>query len=329
MKKDLKDVKLGDLSITTTYVGDFAGDYICAAMYACPTLANGIFTIKDNIAFQRVVKKVAMSGGIVDFACDFSSSATITLTERLLKPKQLMLNKEICKQEMSLDWESVGYGINDSLPPKFQDFIITKFGEMVEQQTEKNIWQGSGATTGEFWGMIYLASVDTTTKIVSGVTVASTTIMAELGKIVDQIGTALYGSPDLVIALAGDMYRAYIRSLGGYIAAGVGGSGTQTAGSQWYSMGAQLTFEGIPVVLAPGLNAGCGFCFERSNVWFGTDKFSDKNVIKVLDMSELDGSDNIRVVMRYSQAIQYGIGSEIVFYASPAVLAAILPASRT
>jgi len=41
---------------------------------------------------------------------------------------------------------------------------------------------------------------------------------------------------------------------------------------------------------------------------------SDSQEVKLLDMADLDGSQNVRVIMRFTAGIQYGIGSEIVLY---------------
>jgi hypothetical protein len=41
---------------------------------------------------------------------------------------------------------------------------------------------------------------------------------------------------------------------------------------------------------------------------------SDHNEVKLIDMADLDGSQNVRVVMRFTAGIQYGIGSDIVYY---------------
>jgi len=35
----------------------------------------------------------------------------------------------------------------------------------------------------------------------------------------------------------------------------------------------------------------------------------------VLDMSDLDGSNNIRVILRFLAGVQYGIGADCVLYA--------------
>jgi hypothetical protein len=36
------------------------------------------------------------------------------------------------------------------------------------------------------------------------------------------------------------------------------------------------------------------------------------NELKLLDMGDLDGSQNVRVIMRYTANVQYGIGSDLV-----------------
>ena len=53
---------------------------------------------------------------------------------------------------------------------------------------------------------------------------------------------------------------------------------------------------------------------EKSNLFFGTGLLNDMNEVKVIDMADIDGSQNVRVVMRFTAGIQYGIGSDIVLY---------------
>jgi hypothetical protein len=53
---------------------------------------------------------------------------------------------------------------------------------------------------------------------------------------------------------------------------------------------------------------------QKSNLFFGTGLLSDSQEVKLLDMADLDGSQNVRVIMRFTAGIQYGIGSEIVLY---------------
>jgi hypothetical protein len=53
---------------------------------------------------------------------------------------------------------------------------------------------------------------------------------------------------------------------------------------------------------------------EKSNLFFGTGLLSDNQEVKVIDMADIDGSQNVRVVMRFTAGVQYGIGSDIVLY---------------
>ena len=51
---------------------------------------------------------------------------------------------------------------------------------------------------------------------------------------------------------------------------------------------------------------------EKSNCFFGTDLLSDHTRITLMDMAQLDGSDNMRLVARYSAGVQTGVGADIV-----------------
>ena len=53
---------------------------------------------------------------------------------------------------------------------------------------------------------------------------------------------------------------------------------------------------------------------QKSNLFFGTGLLSDMNEVKLIDMADIDGSQNVRIVMRYTAGVQYGIGSDIVLY---------------
>jgi hypothetical protein len=53
---------------------------------------------------------------------------------------------------------------------------------------------------------------------------------------------------------------------------------------------------------------------QKSNLYFGTGLLSDQNEIKVIDMADIDGSENVRVVARFTATVQYGVGAEIVLY---------------
>tara|TARA_R100000808_G_scaffold12542_2_gene31224 strand:- start:2025 stop:2951 length:927 start_codon:yes stop_codon:yes gene_type:complete len=303
-------------SITSTYAGEFAGEYISAALLSGSTLANNLITIKPNVKHKEVLKKVATDGIVKNATCDFDATSTITLTERVLTMEEFQVNLQLCKKDFVSDWEAIqmGYSAHDNLPPKFSDFLIAHVASKVAAKIENNIWNGADGTAGEFNGFNVTLAADSDVVDVSGSPVTASNVITELGKIVDAIPSAVYGSEDLCIYVPSNIYKAYIRALGGFGASGLGAAGYGNEGTQWFD-GAPLTFDGIKVVYAAGLANEQAIAAQKSNLFFGTGLMSDTNEVKVIDMSDIDGSQNVRVVMRFQAGIQHGIGSDIVWYA--------------
>ena len=306
-------------SLSTTYAGEFAGEYISAALLSANTIDKGGIEVKPNIKYKSVMKKVATGSSVIgNAACDFSGTADqVTITERILQPEEFQVNLEFCKQDFQEDWEAVqmGYSAFDKMPPKFSDFIIAHVAGLVAEKTEQNIWQGVNANAGEFDGLVTLAAADSDVLDVttSETSITSSNIIGELGKIVDLVPSSLYNKEDLHIYLPQNMARAYVRALGGF-ASGVGSNGTDAKGTQWYNAGGQLSFDGVKIFVANGLADNKAMAAQKSNLYFGTGLLSDMNEVKVLDMADIDGSQNVRVIMRFTSGVQYGIGSDIVLY---------------
>ena len=301
-------------SITTTYAGEFAGDYISAALLSGVTIDNGGITVKPNVKFKEVIKKVATDGIVKDGTCDFADTSTITLTERIIEPKTFQVNLELCKTDFRSDWDAIqmGYSAFDTLPASFADFLISHAQEKVAQKIEQNIWAGADGNEGEFDGLVVLATADATVVDVVGTAITAANVVTELGKVVDAIPAALYGAEDLNLYVAQNVYRAYVRALGGFAAAGVGANGVNGQGTN-QALG-NVMFDGVNVFVANGLANNYIVAAEKSNLYFGTGILNDTNEVKVLDMADLDGSQNVRVILRFTATVQYGIGSDIVLY---------------
>jgi hypothetical protein len=305
-------------SITTTYAGEFAGKYISAALLSASTLENGGIEIKPNVKYKEVIKKIATNDLLKNATCDFDPTSTLTLTERILQPEEFQVNLQLCKKDFRSDWEAVqmGYSAFDNLPPSFADFLIAHVAAKVAQANEINIWRGANATAGQFDGFVPLLTADATVVDVAspaagGVTAAN--VIAEMGKVVDAIPSELYGKEDLYLYVSQNVARAYVRALGGFGASGLGANGTNAQGTQWWNNGS-LSFDGVKIFVANGLADNYMVAAEKSNLYFGTGLLSDHNEVKVIDMADLDGSQNVRIVMRLTAGVQYGIGSDIVLY---------------
>lgn len=301
-------------TITSSYAGEFAGKYLGAALLSASTLDAGAVTILPNIKFKAAMKVGSFANLVRSADCDFDdTTSTMTLTEKVLQPTELQVNLQICKKELHADWEAaqMGYSAFDSLPPLFSDFVIARVAAEVAQATEQSIWGGS-AGEGNFDGFTTLLAADADVVDVTGTTVTAANVIDELGKIIDAASTQVLGKEDLTLYVSNNIARAYIRALGGF-ATNVGANGVDNKGTTWYNGGA-LTFEGINIFVAQGLGDNKAVLAQQSNLFFGTGLLDDRNVVKVLDMGDLDGSDNVRIVMRYTAGVQTGIGGDIVYY---------------
>lgn len=305
-------------SITTTYSGEFAGEYISAALLSGSTIDNGGITVKPNVKFKETLKKVSTNDIVKDATCDFDPTSTITLTEKVLQPEFQQVNLQLCKKDFISDWEaiSMGYSAHHDLPSSFSDFLIGHVAGKVAQRTENSIWAGDTSTNGQFNGISTLVAADAdlpSGQEIAGTTVDAANVIAQMGSIVDAIPSALYGSEDLNIYVSQNIARAYVRALGGFGSSGLGAAGTNAMGTQWWNNGS-LTFDGVKIFVANGLADNTAIAAEKSNLFFGTGLLADHNEVKVLDMSDLDGSDNVRVVMRFTAGVQYGVVEDIVTY---------------
>ena len=304
-------------SITTTYAGESAGKYISAALLAGNTIANGGLTIRPNVKFKEVVKRLELDGIVKDGTCDFADTSTLTLTERILQPEEFQVNLELCKKDFRSDWDaiSMGYSAFDNLPSSFQDYLIGHVAAKVAQKQEINVWRGVNATAGEYDGFSTLLAADAdlpAAQEVAGTSVTAANVVEELGKVVDAIPAALYGRDDLMIYVAQNVFRAYKRALGGFQANGQGAAGFQDKGNN-QDINIQY-FDGVKIFMANGLASDTMIATTKDNLHFGTGLMSDQNEVKILDMADLDGSQNVRIIMRFTAGVQYGIVEDIVTY---------------
>ena len=297
----------------SSYAGEFAGKYLGAALLSASTLDAGAVTILPNIKYKAAMKVGAFSNLVRSADCDFDATTSgLTLTEKVLTPTELQINLSICKKNLVSDWEAaqMGFSAFSELPPLFSDYVISRVAAEVANATETSIWSGA-AGEGNFDGFDALLTADGGADVPEAA-VTSANVIEELGKIVDAAPSTILGKEDLTLYVSNNIARAYIRALGGF-AATIGGAGVDNKGTTWYN-GGELSFEGINIFVAKGLANNKAILAQKSNLFFGTGLLDDRNEVKVIDMADLDGSQNVRVVMRYTAGVQYGVRGDIVLY---------------
>tara|TARA_Y100001973_G_C5193304_1_gene332426 strand:+ start:646 stop:1551 length:906 start_codon:yes stop_codon:yes gene_type:complete len=296
------------LATTSNYAGKAAGFYISAALRQ----ANSIefLTMIENIKYKSNIQKMAGASMVADASCNFNEAGTLTMTEAVLTPKNLQINTDLCKTTLLDSWEAAQMRAGAGAPPpaSFDDYVISYLGEIIANATEQSIWTGNDATGGEFTGFVgggvgHLVTDATVVDVAkTGATFDTSNIITNLTDTVAAVPTAVYTKEDLHIYMSPKSYRLYIAKISelGYVNA--------------YSMNRDYdaVFEGIKLAVCNGMKDNVLVAAERSNLFFGTDLLSDQTRIQMLDMANLDGSDNMRVVARYSGGTQVGIGADVV-----------------
>lgn len=318
---------------TPTYAGEAASGYIAAALLSANTLDKKLVTIMPNVKYRSVIQQLSLSNLIQDASCDFTAVASASLSERYITPDEFQVNLQLCKATFVQSWQAMqlGFSAFDEIPKDFNDFLISYVGGNVAQAIEQSIWAGNGATNGQFDGFQNLlsASVALATSsdvlparltgsgsvIISG-SVTSANVIAKLQSLVETIPTTVYGKQDLVIYVPTNVAKAYQLATAGLSSTGLAITNTGANGydNQFVIGSKPYNFNGIDLVLCPGMTDSKMVAAQKSNLFFGTGLMSDQNEVKVIDMANIDGSQNYRVIMRYTAAVNFGIGQDIVYY---------------
>lgn len=308
-------------TITSTYSGEAASGYIAAALLSANTLDKKLVTIMPNVKFKSVIQKLDVSGIVQDASCDFTTSGSVAISEQVLTPKELQVNLQLCKQEFVDSWEALqlGFSAFDEIPKNFTDYLVSYVGGKVAEATEQNIWAGTNSN-GSFTGFQSLLSASIAAggagavvsaksgSIVISGSVTSANVLDKLNSVVNTIPDTVYGKPDVLLYVSTDVAKAYQQALAGGAIGANGWNNQMNVGEKPFN------FNGIEIVWCPGMSSSKIVAAQKSNLFFGTGLMSDYNEVKVLDMANIDGSQNYRIVMRFTSGVQFGIGSDIVYY---------------
>jgi len=298
------------ITVASNFAGKAAGFYISAALKASNSL--DYLTMIENIKFKSNIQALNQTvNSVVDATCDFTAAGTLALTEKVLEPKNLQVNMDICKETLLSSWEALQMRAGAGAPPpaSFDDYVISYMGEIIAQATEDSIWSGTNVA-GQFNGFLgavtglLLPGPDPTVvqDAAAAVPYTAGNIIANLQSAVANIPTTTLGKEDLHIYLSQRSYQYYISAVStlGYVNA--------------YNMNGDYVpmFEGYKLAVCNGMEENQMVVAQKSNMFFGTDLLSDATRINLMDMATLDGSDNIRMVARYSAGVQTGTGADIV-----------------
>lgn len=300
-------------NVTTSYAGEHSGKWIQAALLSGVTLSNNLISILPNVKFKAVVSNLVSASGLASATCDFTPTGTVTLTERILTPTELQVNKKLCKADFKDTWDAIemGYSAHDVLPKSFADYLLAHQVAQVAADIESEIWNGSSL----FNGFMTLLTTDAdlpAAQEVAGTTLTAANIAVEMQKVITAIPDRLYGKEELFLYVSQNAMRLYIQHLAGFGASGLGAAGYDNKGQN--QQFGDLFFNGVRIKVANGLTANQMLAAEKTNLWFGCGLLSDQNEVKLIDQALIDGSQNVNLVMRMTAGVQYGNVTDICTY---------------
>jgi hypothetical protein len=292
MNNNLNKINLSGPTVSpNTYAGLWSGKYVAAALLSGETLAKELITLHPNVAYKEVIRNWQNTVSIDAATCDYTDSSSVTLGEYVLTTVEKQVNLTLCKNNLRTTWESAqaGFSAFEKLPATFEEFLLAQVAAEVAQGVELGIWKTNTFYTG---GMVqYLIDNSAITRPFSGATTGSN-VVARLQEALDYSPAALYGKEGYQYYVGPSTMKAYQAAL--------------SAGNynfQFYVGEKPMNFQGIPVTMCPGLNDYDCVLGLKSDLHFGTGLLSDYNEVKVIDMSDIDGSQNVRTIMRFTGGI--------------------------
>ena len=292
MNNKLNKINLSGPTVSpNTYAGLWSGKYVAAALLSGETLSKELITLHPNVAYKEVIRNWQNSVSIDSATCDYTDNSSVTLGEYVLTTVEKQVNMTLCKNNLRTTWEAAqaGFSAFEKLPATFEEFLLAQVAAEVAQGVELGIWKTNTFYTG---GMVqYLIDNSAIVSAGSGATSGSN-VVARLQSMLDASPSALYGKEGYQFYVGPLTMKAYQSAL--------------SAGNynfQFYVGEKPMNFQGIPVTMCPGLNDSDCVLGLKSDLHFGTGLLSDYNEVKVIDMSDIDGSQNVRTIMRFTGGI--------------------------
>ena len=290
-------------SLTTTYAGKEAGQYLLNAFLANDSLQH--LTVVPDIDYKRVVKRLVDDVTFAAPTCDFTPTGTVTIDERILTLEKFQVHRQLCKNDFLTDWDA-GAPQNGNLPANLEGTMTDNMLAGIAQRNETLVWQGINATAGQYDGLITLIDADSSVNFVaSPVSLTAANIIAKIELLLAEVPTAVENSTEKpLLYMNKKTFHLYRQA-------------NVATGNGWYTYsGAAVapTFMGIyDIAICPGMPDNTMIVAQKSNLWFGTNVMSDWNSIQVIDMGAW-GEQNVRFVSQFFAGVQYGLGNEIAAY---------------
>jgi hypothetical protein len=289
-------------SLTTTYAGELAGEIVKKALLS--NVSMNYVTLKPNVPYKSVARKIDDTVTFAAGTCDFTPTGTITLTERILTLEEFQVQRQICKKDFFTDWSAADV-MSGRVNTQIQDAIVERIVSGIANNNETVMWSGVNATAGQYDGFETLISASAANNAGSG-TLDATNIIDNIWAVIAAAPTAVKGAAEKPIIYMGQVAWEY------YMQAQI------AAGNGWYLTGGPEVakrFVGMyEIAVCPGMSDDFIVFSQKSNLMLGTWQENQMNEVFILDMQNLDGSQNVRYGARFYLGAQIAVAEDITYW---------------
>jgi len=291
-------------SLTTTYAGELAGEIVAKALLS--NVSTQYVTMKPNVPYKSVVRKIDDTVTFAAGTCDFTPTGTITLTERILTLEEFQVQRQICKKDFFIDWTTADV-MSGRVNTQIQDAIIGRLVGGIAAANETIMWSGVNATAGQYDGFETLIKAGGSGAVSAGSgALSDTNIIATIWDVINTAPAAVKGAAEKPAIYMGQAaWESYMQA---QIAAGNG----------WYLTGGpevSRRFVGMyEIYVCPGMTANNIIFAQPSNLMLGTWQENQMNEVFILDMQNLDGSQNVRYGARFYLGAQIAVAEDITYW---------------
>ena len=322
------------VSPATTYAGVHAAPFIAPALKLATTLEKGFVRQIDGIQNKAVISSLSSTGVIQAANCDYNDNDSLTLGERVLTLTDLAVMETLCRGTLLPTWAGMT-GARETMTagsPEFVNFSMATVAGYAAQGVEEAVWLSSSvaglgflSNNGTFDNAGYNASLLGTASVNEETVTANGFLAANIngssGAFFEVYNNALTNCPailnrtDVAFYCSPGTAGAYMQAL----AAAGSNQGINLQGTnQAFDT---LQYLGIPIHVCPGMPNEALILTYEENLIVGSNLNTDYTTAQYIDAWQYDGSDNVKIVMRFGLGVQVGIPGDVVVGAYAAIFA--------
>ena len=304
-----------DASVNS-YAGELALPYVTAALLGAETIAKGRCRFLEGIVGKTVISGLATTDTIQAANCDFSGGSNVALTEQVLNPSDLAVMEEVCRGTMYPTWIAANGRMerNGELPVAWGDFLLGAVAERTGSNLENLLWSGdAGAVFGTGFlsndGVIDEAGIDASAcaNFVEATTSAAawdnTNILANLSTIFDTASAipGILGKPGCGFYVSYEAYAFFLQAMA-----------AQNTGAGFNQSFEGANYLGYPVYATSGIpnTVDVAVFTYPDNLVVGANSYTADISAQLIPTYQYDGSDNVRISMRFAVGVQTGVATD-------------------